>query len=70
MNYYIIVEIQKMTDGSYAYLIETADNLAQAESIFYNKMSYAAISTLPMHAVTLLNSTGAEIRNGVYQREE
>jgi len=56
---YLIIEIQKMSDGSIAVPpVSTADNLNAARSTFYSLCAVAAVSTVPLHSVVLLNEAG------------
>lgn len=68
MKYYII-EIQKTPEGAYAHLIDTADTYNQAESVYYGKLQYAAISTIPLHSVILMDAEGAVYSVKSYNRE-
>lgn len=68
MKYYII-EIQKSADGAFAHLINTADSYNQAESVYYGTLQYAAISTIPLHTVILMDAEGAVYSVKCYNRE-
>ena len=68
MKYYIL-EIQGYTNGTFAYLIDSADTFNSAESIFYDKCHYAAVSTLPVHTVIMLDSDGATYMSKTWRRE-
>lgn len=65
MKYYI-VEIQGAQDGSFAHLVYTADTMNNAESIYYDKLHFAAVSNLPVHTVFLLDSDGAVYQSKTY----
>lgn len=68
---YHIIEIQ--TNGSSSQIvtpIPSAENLYEADSIFYQKMSYAAISQVPVHSVVMIDENGLLLRNGSYNHSE
>ena len=67
MKYYIL-EIQN-NNGSYAHLVHTADTRMQAESVYHQVLTYAAISTLTTHSATLLTSEGSIIMYQCYKHE-
>ena len=68
---YFIIEIQQTGEDTYATLpIKTADTKEQAESIFYGILQYAAISTIPCHAVAILDETGFPVRHEFYKHEQ
>lgn len=66
---YLIVEIQKMVDGTIAHLVESADTQREAESKYHGKLQYAALSDLPCHAVSLLDETGNCVAHEYYITE-
>lgn len=66
---YKIVELQT-TDGTTAHVVETANTENEAQSVFHQKLSYAAISTVPIHAVVLLDEKGFTIDRKHYTHEE
>lgn len=56
---YIIQEIQTFADHT-VHLLDPVqrDDIQEAESVFHQKLGYAAVSTLPVHAVVILDETG------------
>lgn len=66
---YIIMELQTYADGTVGTLVETADNYNQAKSVFHQKLASAAISTVPIHAVVILNSDGVVSDQESYRHE-
>lgn len=66
---YYIFEIQGNENGAFAHLVYNADTYNNAESIFYDKCHYAAISTLPVHTVILCDSDGAVYQAKTWKRE-
>ena len=68
---YHVIEIQ--TNGSSSVIvtpIPSAENLYEADSIFHQKMSYAAISQVPIHSVVMIDENGLLLRNGSYNHSE
>lgn len=55
---YIILEIQTAADGTVSTLATTAPSWREAQAVYHNKLWYAAQSTLPCYAVSLLDSHG------------
>lgn len=55
---YYIIEIQKSTENAYAHLVYTAESRNEADSIFYDKLHFAAVSGLPIHTVMLADEKG------------
>ena len=71
MAKYIVMEIQKSQDGTIAVPpITTADTLNSARSSFYSICAIAAISSVPVHTVVLLNDVGQEIGMESFNHEE
>ena len=67
---FYIIEIQKAKQGGYSHLIDTAEGFAQAESKYYGKLQYAAISVIPVHTVYLLDDKGIVYNEKCYNREQ
>ena len=65
-----IIEIQTAGDSSAVVtpIPVTADR-NEAESIYHQKMAYAAVSSVPVHSVALLSETGCVLMNGSYKHE-
>ena len=66
---FIVLELQTYADGTVGTLIETADNYNQAKSIFHQKLASAAISTVPIHSVVILNCDGVVSDQESYRHE-
>lgn len=60
---YIVLEIQKNADGQIGTLVYTYDKIADAYHGYFTVAAAAAISTLPLHAVTLMTEVGSMLRN-------
>lgn len=66
---YYIIEIQKAQDGTFAYLVHTAETRNQAESVYHQVLASAAISELPQHAASMISDDGFPIMNQCYRHE-
>jgi len=68
---YFVFEIQKQENGSCACLVYHEDSwdYFQAESVYFGKLQYAAISTIPVHTVMLCDAEGAVYGTKTYDRQ-
>lgn len=64
---YIVIELQTNADGTVGNLVWSYTNQEQAESKFHAVLSAAAISTIPVHACSLLASDGRLLNRGCYE---
>ena len=65
---YIIYEIQTDANGNVAHLTPVHKaTKEEAESEFYIKLGYAAISNVAVHTVTLENEEGFQAKRGCYK---
>lgn len=62
---YIVIELQT-SNGITSMLTYQFDDRDQAESKYHNVLSYAAVSTVEFHAVSIIDRLGAVIRNECY----
>ena len=67
---FYIIEIQKNAEGQYAHLVYTAESQNQAESIYYDKLRFAAVSELPLHSVALITENGDRHMSKAYRHGE
>ena len=64
---YIIIEIQKMNNGSCAVVPPTTyTDQRIAEQAYHTALSYAAVSQVDVHSVVMLDDTGARIKGETY----
>ena len=61
-----IIELQTDANGNTAHLVTTKANQNEAESVFHQILAAAAISSVPVHAATILSENGAEVMHGYY----
>ena len=64
---YIIQEIQTENGQTALTPAITEANKEAAESVWHQKMSYAAISEIDIHAVVMLDEHGNVIKQGYYE---
>lgn len=67
---YFVFELQKQADGTCAILTYHDDtwDYFQAESVYFGKLQYAAISTIPVHTVMLCDVHGNVYSTKTYNR--
>lgn len=67
---YFVFELQKQADGTCATLVYHEDSwdYFHAESVYFSKLQYAAISTIPVHTVMLCDVDGAVYGTKTYNR--
>ena len=64
MNY-IIVEAQT-TNGTTAVISTVKSTYETAEQDYHSKLSFAAVSDVPLHSVTMLTERGSIVKYEVY----
>ena len=64
---FILLEIQTENHSTALLPALTYADLNQAESAFYQKLSYAAISEVDIHTVILLDEHGNTIKREFYE---
>ena len=68
---YIVLEIQKFTDGTIAVPpIATFESFFEAMSRYHSIMATAAISEVPVHSCVVLTETGQEIKMDSYNKAD
>ena len=66
---FFIIELQTFQNGASSSIVQSAETLQQAKSIYHTVLASAAISELPAHAATLLTNMGALIASECYTHE-
>ena len=66
---FLVIEIQ-VNDGQLSHIVTTHETVNEAESKFYQILSYAAVSAVEKHGASLLTDEGACIRSGFYSHVE
>ena len=68
---YIVIEIQKLADGTIAVPpISTYDTFLEAMAKYHQVMSVAAASAVPVHSCVVLTDVGQEIKMDSYNKNE
>lgn len=67
---YIVIEIQTNENGTIGILTYTSQDWRGAQQIYHEKLSYAAMSTLPRYAVALMDNSGNVLESRYYSSEE
>lgn len=60
---YVVLEIQTMADGVIGTIINTYKTRENAESKYHEILMYAATSSVPIHAASMLDNNGRYIKN-------
>ena len=67
---FFIMEIQKQSDGTSAYLMQTATTREEAEAKFHGILQYAATSTLYAHSACIVSDEGVMVKKECYYHIE
>ena len=66
---FIVIEIQKNTEGVVSNIVTSFENLAEAESKYYSILAAAAISNVPAHSAVIVSEEGFPVKNQCYKHE-
>lgn len=66
---YIVIELQKNTEGVVSNLVTSHNTLAEAESKFYSILAAAAVSTAPVHSAVIVSEEGFPVANKCYKHQ-
>lgn len=64
---FIVLELQTNTEGQLGNIITTYADQAEAESKYYQILSYAAVSNIPIHTALIITSEGLTLKSDCYQ---
>lgn len=64
---FIVMELQTNADGQLGNIITTYTDQAEAESKYYQILSYAAVSDIPIHTAMIITSEGLTLKSDCYQ---
>lgn len=69
---YFVIELQKQTKTQHAILTyhDDAWTFQQAQSVFFEKCQYAAISAIPEHTVMLVDVEGSVYETKVFMHKQ
>lgn len=63
---YIVIELQKTAEGTLGNFVWAFQSKSEAESKYHSVLAAAAISSIPVHAATLLSEQGYVIASQCY----
>ena len=64
---YIVIELQKNTDGHVSNIVTEHATLAEAESKYHSVLASAAISTIPAHSAIIVSEEGFPVTHKCYK---
>ena len=64
---YIVIELQKNTEGQVSNIVTGYENLAEAESKYYAVLSAAAIGSVPVHSAVIVSEEGFPVKHQCYK---
>lgn len=67
---YIVIEMQTDAENNVATIVDTFATQNEADSKFFLILSSAAVSTVPIHAATILRNDGRMVRFESYNHTE
>ena len=66
----VIVEIQHSNNGTTAALHEVVKERNAAEQLYHSKLAVAAVSSVDVHSVVLMNDVGDRVKGETYYHNE
>ena len=66
---FYVIEIQKQPNDTFAHLVTTFENESEAKSKFHQILSYAAVSSLPVHTAIVITDEGTLLMRECYKHE-
>lgn len=66
---YLVVEMQKQSNGMIAQICTSYTDRQIAEQKYHEILSYAAVSSVPIHTAVILSEEGNIIKKEVYRHE-
>lgn len=64
---FIVIELQTSANGQVSNIVTSHATIEQAYSKFYTILAAAAVSSVPVHAATILNNYGEEIDHKAFE---
>lgn len=64
---YIVIELQKNTEGVVSNLVTSHNTLAEAESKFYSILAAASVNAVPVHSAVIVSEEGFPVANKCYK---
>ena len=66
---YIVIELQKNSDGSVGNLVYAFNKKAEAESKYYAILSAAAVSSVPVHSAIIIQEDAVPVQYKSFSHE-
>lgn len=63
---YVIIELQTAADGTVGSVVTTANSMNEADQQYHSKLSFAAMSEVYCHSVSMIASDGTPIKHETY----
>ena len=67
---YLVIEMQKQSDGTIAQITTSYTDRNTAEQKYHEILSFAAVSSIPIHTAVILSEEGNLIKKESYRHEE
>lgn len=67
---YLVIEMQKQSDGTIAQITTSYTDRNTAEQKYHEILSFAAVSSIPIHTAVILSEEGSLIKKESYRHEE
>lgn len=64
---YIVIELQKNTEGVVSNIVTSHNTLAEAESKFYTILASATVNEVPVHSAIIVSEEGFPVRHQCYK---
>jgi predicted regulator of Ras-like GTPase activity (Roadblock/LC7/MglB family) len=64
---YIVIELQKNTEGIISNIVTSHNSLAEAESKYYTILAAAAVGNIPVHSAIIVSEDGFPVKNQCYK---
>lgn len=64
---FVVIELQKNTEGVVSNIVTSYENLAEAESKYYSVLAAAAISNVPVHSAIIVSEEGFPVKHQRYK---
>lgn len=64
---YIVIELQKDTEGVVSNIVTEHKSIAEAESKYYTILASAAVGNIPIHSAIIVSEEGFPVKNQCYK---
>lgn len=64
---YIVIELQKNTEGVVSNIVTSHETLPEAESKYYTILAAAAINKVPVHSAIIVSEEGFPVKYQCYK---